>query len=174
MSMDICTNKNTKKVKFNFVETKYYHRRIGCLTSNPGIKLGACLEPFETTRVYFDEHNQSTCCDCLIKKQNKINDNSDCFVETSTKVNDEKLCEFYNIHGLANHKAPFYNQNERLKLLLESGVCVEDIKITLTEQSEFLKELHLTEMKEKIEKCVDEEMFKMNFKMFPSQKEKEN
>ena len=172
MSFNMCTNMKTKKVKFSFVETKYYHRRIGCITNKPGIKLGASFEPFETTRVYFGKHNPSTCYDCLIKKKNKVDHISDCFEDTSTKVTDEKLCEFYNIHGLANHRAPGYNQYERLKLLLESGACVEDIKVTLTEQSEYLKELHLTEMKEKIEKYVDGEMFLMNYKTFPSQKEK--
>ena len=68
MRINICTNKKTKKVKFSFVETKYYNQRIGCLTSSHGIKLGASFEPLETTRMYFEEHDPSTCYDCLVKK----------------------------------------------------------------------------------------------------------
>ena len=61
--------KTDKLVRFSYVETKYYERTVGLVTSCTGVKLGACYEPFETIKTYFGSHDLHTCVDCIIKKQ---------------------------------------------------------------------------------------------------------
>ena len=58
-----------KRVRFSYVETKYYERTVGLVTTCTGVKLGACYEPFETIKTYFGSHDPHTCVDCIMKKQ---------------------------------------------------------------------------------------------------------
>ena len=167
-----------KKVQFGFVETRYYDRRIGHssamilgFVNMRGVKLGACYEPFATVKTYFDGHDPLTCCGCLIKK-NEDSSNTAKYSSPS-KLVDEKPNEFYNIHGLTKHTAPKYNHKERLKLLIESGVCVDESKEALNEQNEYLKQLYLIKLKEKMQNMLEEEIFKLDYKHFHNQREKE-
>ena len=129
-----------KQVKFGFVETKYYQRSIGCVTNEPGIKLGASYYPFATTKTHFDEHDPCTCCDCITKKNKENNKSFDHVKDNNPKkLINEKKNEFYNIHGLTIHTAPCYNGKERIKILFESGIRVMEIKKSLVEQQKHLK-----------------------------------
>ena len=135
---------NKKQVRFGFVETRYYQRSIGYITNKPGIKLGACYEPFETTKTYFDEHDPATCVDCIMKKDNVEANN---FVRNK-KMRTEKLNKFYNIHGEADHMIKRCSRDYRISILLESGVCVQCIIKALVIQFNFLEFLYKTILNE--------------------------
>ena len=135
---------NNKKVRFGFVETRYYQRSIGYITNKPGIKLRACYEPFKTTKTYFDEHDPATFVDCIMKEASLDVSNN----VKSTKKRNEKLNKFYNIHGEADHTIKRCSRDYRISILLESGVCVQCIMKALVIQFNFLEFLYKTILKE--------------------------
>ena len=123
----IGTEKN-KKVKFTFVETKYYERRIGFIRIKPEIQIAACYNSYATSRTYFKEHDSSTCVDCILKRheaQLEYDTNV-----AANKENEDKMNDFYNIHGLTTEQksASWLGVKKRLKFLIESAVDREEIK----------------------------------------------
>ena len=135
---------NKKQVRFGYVETRYYQRSIGYITNKPGIKLGACYESFETTKTYFDKHDPATCVDCIMKEGSLDISNN----VKSTKKRNEKPNKFYNIHGEANHIMKRCSRDNRITILLESGICVQCIMKALVIQFNFLEFLYKTILKE--------------------------
>ena len=128
----IDTEKN-KKVKFGFVETKYYERRAGFVTIELEIQIAAGYNPYATSRTYFNEHDSSTCGDCILKRQE-----AQLEYDTNVATNKEKMNDFYNIHGLTTKRksASWLDEKKRLRLLIQAGVEREEIKKSIVEQSE--------------------------------------
>ena len=79
-----------------------------------------------------------------MKKESDIANN---FVRNIKKTK-EKLNNFYNIHGEADHMIKRCNRDYRISILLESGICVKCIMKALVIQFNFLEFLYKTILKE--------------------------
>ena len=113
--------KQKKQVKFSYVESKYYERKAGFLTTEKDIQIISSYLPFATTKTYFDEHDRSKCVDCIVKKQNakktERNGSGDPEMEKEEKKN-----KFYNIHGPATrrHNEIFFKSERPVEAAVRS------------------------------------------------------
>ena len=142
-----------KQVKFAFVETKYYERKAGFVTTEPDIQIVASYEPYATSMTHFNEHDSSKCGNCILKRQEDYLQH-DTNVETN-KENVQKMNDFYNIHGLTTKRksACWLDVKERLRLFIEAGVEREEIQKAMDEQGEFEKQLETVHEKEASKKA---------------------
>ena len=144
-----------KKIKFGFVETKYYERMPGFVTTKDDVQIISSYEPFATTKEKFKENLTD---DSPEKKTDWFEQTEDKLVE-SKQSKGEKMNEFYNIRGVATKRCSELSLNveERLRLLLEGEVQRKEIEKIVEEQNKFIKNRKILEEKIKAKKYRDKE-----------------
>ena len=144
----------TKQVKFGFVETKYYERMPGFVTTKENIQILASYEPFATTKEIFKD----------LLTDSAAKNETDWFEQTEGNTVDvdqecgEKLNEFYNIRGVSRRR--YLVLEDRLRLLLEGGVEREEIERAIDDQMEITVRRRICEEKKKAKKYRESGLLK--------------
>ena len=117
-----------KRVKFGFVETKYYERKPGFVTNKENVQIICSYEPFTTTKEKFKD----LCANTAAKKETKWSERTENNTENINHQCSENMNEFYNIRGVSRRR--YLILEDRLRLLLEGGVERREIERAIDEQ----------------------------------------
>ena len=136
-----------KQVSFGFVETNYYERIPGIVTTKEDVQIISSYESFATTKENFKQKPTDGSSENKIKWFEQTEDK----LVDSNKSKEERMNEFYSIRGVTAKRCSDLSLNvkERLSLLLESEVERKEIKKVIEEQSELTKSRKISEEKVK-------------------------
>ena len=134
-----------KQVYFGFVETNYYERMPGIVTTKEDVQIISSYKSFATIKENF---KQKLTDDSFENKINWFEQTEDKQVN-SNKSQEEIMNEFYSISGVTAKRCSDLSLNvkERLRLLLESEVGRKEIEKVIEEQSELTKSRRISEEK---------------------------